>query len=440
MTPQAVFDRVRDVVLHDAPIDDGLPAALKQLRDDEAGHWASQRAIYQVMRTAPGTRFHLRKLWRMGEAGGPTGPVAEFVSYVSFARGVQAHSRTSGIDDLPVAELASKTDVLLEILAETEALFPGTGANLLHRAKIESLTDRAAATATLQQAKALSPNFFAKLRFDEGAHTYLPLEEIDAARPAYDPEAVRPALEQALGARPERYRSPKATLLWSMNGRFLRAHGPQWFDLAPALIANYGLGMVVLMVGEPDEIDPLVEEARDLIARTARFHGASAPEEVARSVLFVRLPLPGFVADPVTFYASARYLHARQVLAAAGTPVVVLDADFTPKFPFDATLAYAAKGDVAFPVSRGSAALSPWRRYIAMTGCFSPTPGAERFLVEVERYLLGGLTRPSSWMLDQNALDHAAQALGGEIVFQNLNRITRPGGQDPIRKANEHPV
>ena len=128
MKPQAVFDQVRDVVLHDAPIGDGLPAALKQLRDDELGHWASQRAIYQVMRSTPGTRFHLRKLWRMGEAGGPTGPVAEFVSYVSFARGVQAHSRTSGIDDLPVEALAEKTDVLLEILAETEALFPGTGA------------------------------------------------------------------------------------------------------------------------------------------------------------------------------------------------------------------------------------------------------------------------------------------------------------------------
>ncbi|HYE42812.1 MAG TPA: hypothetical protein VEA15_05405 [Caulobacteraceae bacterium] len=440
MTAAALFDQVRDVVLKDAPITDELRVGLGTLRDDDRGQAAANRAIYQVMRTPPGTRFHLRKLWRLGEAGGPTGPVAEFVSYVSFARGVQAHSRTSGIDLLSVEELAGQAGELRSILAETEALFPGTGSNLLHRSKIESLTDRQAATATLGQARALSPRFFRRLRFDEGAHTYLPSAEVAAEPPAYAMEAALPSLRAGLAARAERFASPKANLLWSMNPRFLRAHGPQWFDLAAALIASYGLGMIVLMVGEPDEVAPLVEEARDLIARTARFHGAAAPEDIARSVVFATLPLPAYVAAPVTFYACARYLHARQVIAETGVPAVVLDADFTPKHPFDSMLAFAGQGDVAFPVSRGLAGLSPWRRYIAMTGYFNVTPGAARFLELTERYLLHGLGRPSSWMLDQNALDHAATTLKGEVAFRNLNLTTRPGGQDPIRKANEHPV
>lgn len=433
-----LYNRLTDVLLGKRP---AVPEDVREVRDldPQMGRpfVSADRMIYRVMHALEGGKVRLEAL-NDAAAGLPPGhALSEAAAYLAFQSTVSRHLRDNKLDRLGAQELAAHADALLALLDEVATAHPAMGAHLVNRAKVESLRDRDAAARLLHEARTAAPEFVQALRYDFGTNTYLTAAEVAAPGPDYPGEVGRAGLRAALAETAPAFANAVANLVWSTDVRFFRIHGPPWFEVLPYLM-RLGLRPICFMIGEAGEAEAAIAEARALIAATARFRGEADPESSARSVVFVRLDVPAFVAQPMTYYATARHLHARQVIEETGAPVVITDFDMTVKEPFAPFLAALAEAQVAVPFTRGLAALSPWRRYMAGTGWFTPTPQSLAFLETVERYIVRGLDRDPSWTLDQNALAFAVEGGAGGAVVDNLNLTgRRPAGQDELRKQFE---
>ena len=397
---------------------------------------AANRTIYTTMHALPAGKVKLDALFAAAEGLAPGAPLAEAAAYLAFHHAAERHARAHGLDKVGVAEWVGHAPALEELLDAVERKHPAGGAHLVNRAKVASLTDRTAAAERLAEANAAAPLFMAALNYDFGAGTYLSEADLAAHAPDWPGEAEKAALATALGQRATRYAGGAANLLFSADPRFLRIHGPPWFEILPYLMTQ-GLRPVFVIAGPVEEAELVIAESRALIEAIARYRGDAGAADAARSASFVRVDVPAFVSEPLTFYATLRHLMAGAVIEATGLPALVLDVDMTVKDAFAPTIATAKGWDVGAPFTRGLPVLSPWRRYMAGTDWFNATDASLAFLEALRRYILIGHARRPSWMLDQNALTWALETGAGGARVLNMNTAKRPAGQDAIRKPFE---
>lgn len=190
-------------------------------------------------------------------------------------------------------------------------------------------------------------------------------------------------------------------VLISVDPHFFRIYSPRITFLAQQMPnVDYNL----LICASEQETDELIGLTDDYLSSLSKLNRGGFPSNIN----YLRVPVPGFVVDPKTFFASARFFAAEAMLDQYSNIYVMdadLDADIDPR-PF---LENIRDATFSSPVSKDFNYLSPWRRNLAGNLALNQQVLQTNVLEDIQTYLADGLSRPFSWMLDQNALAYAIE-------------------------------
>lgn len=291
-------------------------------------------------------------------------------------------------------EIAADSDIdhgkLLDIVNEYRDTYEADGVYDLFEGKIKSFYARDEAADIFKQLVA-GDSLVKDISFERGIRTYFKDTDILPTEPPPLPDLPVPE---------------KATVMWSADERFMRAYGPYWLSIAPAL-ADKGFNFMFLVVGDSDA----AAFTRDMAA----YRG------IEDCVTVCEVPLPATVPEPTTYYACARFIYAETVLRLTGRPLITADMDMTLTKPLDKTIEQLTS-DFSVPASRGFARLSPWRRYMAGSALFRPSSQPSAALLR--DYIMRGLREKNSWTLDQNAMAYVVEKNASS--FRNFSDAGRP--------------
>lgn len=309
-------------------------------------------------------------------------------------------------------------------IAEQQTVFntPGgrvAAANML--GKVRSLEDRPAATEHFETVRredswGLIRDFYA----DMGARTYF------AAPGAEDATLVR---EIQASIVPMDASSPTARtgLVVSVDPKFYRIYAPTMFFYAQQMP---DVDFNIVLCGEEREAEEAIADGARYRTALAQLNRSGTPKNVHH----FRVPVPEVAAEVKTFYASARFFAAPMMLERYPN-IYQMDADLTTNADPRPFFKSVVKEPFAAPLSRGLAALSPWRRYIANNIPMSRAVLDSSLLDDLQAYLVHGMSMRGSWMLDQNALTYAIERSSG--YFSDLSRFKRPFYGPPFRTVWE---
>lgn len=262
---------------------------------------------------------------------------------------------------------------------------------------IYSRTDAAETFSTVRShARAGLVNAFYR---DTGALTYYSETEVSKRRRALP--ALGEMTTQTIGAAPT---SAQAILI-SVDPNFFRIYAPMILHNAQQVPA---LDVVIVLCAPPGEAVQLREDARTYLDGLSALNRQAAPQNVRTIVVST----PDWVGNERTFYACARFLALPSLLTEYSS-IYATDADmFMTKDPRPFMKKVAA---LAFGVTRteGPLGVSPWRRYMAGSVAVNRDYLDSPIRARLADYLSVGLQEPESWMLDQNALAYAVEAVPG---------------------------
>lgn len=279
--------------------------------------------------------------------------------------------------------------------------------------KIHSLADRDRAAehfAPLRSddAAGVISTFYADL----GALTYFSDAEVRTEAAAQDPQKLRDAARAVGNSAP----THRTALVISVDPRFFRIYAPHLYFCAQQLPE---LDVCLLLCSSGAEAKELIADGRRYLAALDALNHSGVPGNIRHFVM----PVPSLAAERRTFYASARFFAATDLLADYEN-VYLMDADLAVDAHPGAFLEKVAPLPVAVPKSSGPAALSPWRRYMAGNIPLSRSVLETGFLEDLQLYLAHGLRHPDSWMLDQNAMSFAVERFPGTV--EDINDYPRP--------------
>lgn len=279
--------------------------------------------------------------------------------------------------------------------------------------KIHSLDDRDAANREFTRARALdTERVIRHFYVDMGAMTYFS----DRSLPAGDAKVDISAIHESFRPYATVESKAKTSLVISVDARFFRIYTPLLYFYAQQLPE---IDMSIIICGDRGLAKELITDGRRYMNALKALNHSGRMSHVHHYVV----PVPQFVAEARTFYASARFFAATPLLERYEN-LYLMDADLT----FDAHprtfLDTVASLPFAAPRTGGEAALSPWRRYMAGNIPLGRIILETSILDDVQRYLTAGLRSRSSWMLDQNALAYAIER--SPDSFTNLNKYSRP--------------
>lgn len=290
--------------------------------------------------------------------------------------------------------------------------------------KIMSLIDREAACIHFERARerdssGLLENFYV----DVGARTYFVEGELEA-------RGLDARVTQVQRSLMEQQTHPSAhsfAVVVSADENFFRIYGTQLIALAQQMP---DVDFVVILCAGEREAASLVELADVFGKQLAHFNRSGG----VLNIQYYSMPVPDFVQQPVTFYASARFFAASPLLERYER-LYIMDIDLSAND--DPTAYFERIKAVTFgtPSNNSLISISPWRRYLA--GNVSIGRGAESsgLLRDLQSYLVCGLMENSSWMLDQNALTFAIER--HPQIFESLDPYYRPFGQLRFRSTWE---
>lgn len=279
--------------------------------------------------------------------------------------------------------------------------------------KIHSLDDRNAADREFTRARTLdTTRVIRHFYVDMGAMTYYSDSTMSSADPTADISAIHESF------RPYAAVESKATtsLVVSVDARFYRVYAPLLYFYAQQLPE---LDMSIVICGNRGLAKELIIDGRRYMNALRALNHSGRMTNVHHYVL----PVPRFVSEAKTFYASARFFVASRLLERYEN-IYLMDADLTVDTHPKAFLDSVAPLPFAAPQTGGEAALSPWRRFMAGNIPLNRQVLDTSILDDVQRYLAVGLRSRSSWMLDQNALAYAIERSPGS--YANLNEYRRP--------------
>lgn len=288
----------------------------------------------------------------------------------------------------------------------------------VNRGKVLSVKNREVAAEQFADSK--RANFVIKALYtDMGSLTYFNSDDITDSATILA-RAIRDKITEV---DPGRRRNHNAIGI-SVDPNYLRIYAP--------ILMHYSQQMpdidyCIILCGDPGNVIKDINLFRDALAVV---NSSGRPENVH----LYSVNVPEEVADPRTFYASARFF-AIDALLAKYPSVYIMDADLTtmedprPFFRAVSGLSFAV------PTSRGFDALSPWRRYMAGNLAVNQEALSGNIVSDMQRYLAHGLTLENSWMLDQNALTYTIER--NPEYFKSLDDFRRPFRQPRFRSVWE---
>ncbi|TGD38416.1 hypothetical protein EB834_11385 [Brevibacterium aurantiacum] len=281
--------------------------------------------------------------------------------------------------------------------------------------KIYSLIDRSAAADCFRLMKEkdqgnLVPYFYS----DMGSQTYYSQRDILDSEAEDRTSAICESL---------RWLSPEAPIdkdlgvLISVDSNFFRIYAWLIYYYAQQLPE---VDFIVLICGDQAEAQQLLSDGDRFVEGLNALNRSGVPTNIK----FLRIPVPNFVVQPKTFYASARFYAARTLLDVYPR-LYLMDADLM--FTEDPTRYFDRIKDIPFaaPENLGLTYLSPWRRYLAGNIPLNRSILETDFMDDLLNYTSHGLSAQHSWMLDQNAITYAVE-LNFPATSVSLNSFNRP--------------
>lgn len=334
--------------------------------------------------------------------------------------------------------------VALQKRIESRALRLSTSYGaLMLEGMLTSADDRDGAAELFRAAKAEEPEFAAASPLDFFASTYFTAEEVGAR--ANEIAARRTLLMESfeLLGEPPQGGGKGTLLLFSCDPRFFAIYFPYWASTAEYL-RTVDVHLHFVLVGGERATAVAFERGREFGGAVSRLRGSSS-ETGPENLSFSRVAAPRYVEDPTTLFACARYLLAREVARRFGGQVLILDMDMTMKenpADFHSRLASAAGARLPVVVASGLPSLIPARRYLAGTFVVPDAELGDEAMRHLEDYIYAGLSCPTSWTLDQNALDYAVQLIdaahGPEALLDiGGGGFKRPFAQEPVNLLYE---
>lgn len=321
---------------------------------------------------------------------------------------------------------ADLVEVVQARVADHAEDFSSTGsqiavANVL--GKLCSLEDRTAAARHFERVRALDhEGVIEHFYLETGSKTYFSSEEVEGIASG-DARDIRGTIEPLDASGP----GNSLAIAIAMDVGFYRTYAPMLRFFAqqmPDVDYNF------LICGSRDEALEAVADAGVYARSLATLNRSGNP----RNVHHFWMPVPVFVADPVTFYACARFF-AVQMLLDRYVNVYLMDADLATGVDPRPYLRRVAKLPFALPSMSGFTALHPWRRYMAGNVALNRGVLETPVLTDLQDYVALGLRQPHSWTLDQNALAYTIER--NRSTFADLNGYDRPYSQPKFRLAWE---
>jgi len=281
--------------------------------------------------------------------------------------------------------------------------------------KIYSLIDRSAAADCFRLMKVkdqgnLVPYFYS----DMGSQTYYSQRDILDSEAEDRTSAI---CESLRWISPEKPGDKDLGVLISVDSNFFRIYAWLIYYYAQQLPE---IDFNVLICGDQAEAEQLLSDGDRFVEGLNALNRSGVPTNIN----FLRIPVPSFVVQPKTFYASARFYAARTLLDVFPR-LYLMDADLM--FTEDPTRYFDRIKDIPFaaPENLGLTYLSPWRRYLAGNIPLNRSILETDFMDDLLNYTSHGLSARQSWMLDQNAITYAVE-LNFPDTSVSLNSFNRP--------------
>lgn len=291
------------------------------------------------------------------------------------------------------------------------------------RGKLWSLQNRTEAALAFAAARAHDADGLIEAFYiDMGALTYFVPDDIDAGVH----EVARRVRESFEPVRTTSTSNRLAAVV-SVDPNFFRIYGAQLFHFAQQLPA---IDVVLVLCCDAEQAEELIATADAYVAQLVALNRSGE----IRNVQYYRAPVPDFVGDAKTFYASARFFNAQQLLERYER-LYPMDIDLVAED--DPTAYFKRIAHIAFGTSTNHniASLSPWRRNMAGNVAFNRDVLGTAVLDDLQGYLVHGLAQDAAWMLDQNALTYTIER--NASVYTPLDRYNRPFGQPRFRSTWE---
>lgn len=289
--------------------------------------------------------------------------------------------------------------------------------------KIYSLVDRDTSAAHFRKLRetdteGLTERFY----LDLGAWTYFSETEVEAV-PAEDVLEIKTSISEIDPMDPHN----DLGILVALDPKFYRIYAPALYFYAQQLP---DIDFNLLLCGESIEVEAALAEGRYFRDALAQLNRSGRPSNVHH----LRIPVPRFAKDPVTFYATARFFASDWMLDRYEN-AYLMDADLStdtdprPYFNRIASLPFAV------PKIGGFAGFMPWRRHMAGNVALNRAVLASSLLVDIQKYATIGLKSHNSWTLDQNALSYSIEK--HPKLFSDLSKQARPFYQQKFRSVWE---
>lgn len=322
---------------------------------------------------------------------------------------------------------------LLDLNEQMSRLVPRLGTRYgagMVRAIVTSINDRASAADLFRAAWMENPEFAKASLIDWHAATYFSQESIRRSTATVEERRTRMAEDVELASSPSSGGGGKTLLLFSCDLTYFRVHFPYWIS-AIQYLSQHGIEAHFILVGNREAVGDAIKECAEVISLTATLRGTS-PLAATEHVSFSRVSTPGYVTDPKTFFACARFLLARQLGRNFEGQMLILDSDMMlredPRL-FLRRLHDLSESRLPLVIAGGLSSLIPAHRYPAVTFPIPRREWGDQIMHDIEDYIYAGLDCSVSWTLDQNAITYAVERLvasqGADLLFR-IHELGRP--------------
>lgn len=357
-------------------------------------------------------------------AGGVSDPYYQYLlSYLrylstAFERGLE----------LPLAQRKSGVDASALVGGAREgADWPDLVANYVLRGKLLSYSDRDGAAAMFARARSKNAeSLLERFYMDTGIFTYFTSVEVQTQQNAEAAGRIR----ESITALSRGGATNPLAIVVSADEVFFRVYGAALYHLAQQ---SPDLDVVVVLCGDEAGVTRVIDDGERYRRDLDHLNHSGAPENIR----YLHAPVPSIVNEPKTFYASARFFAAEQLLREY-EQLYLMDIDLiahNDPAPYLRSLSSVVFGSVH---NVGSSGHAPWRRIMAGNLALNQAVRETAVLEDLCTYLARGLFNKSSWMLDQNALAFAVERNGAE--YRSLHSLTRPFHQPKFRAKWERRV
>lgn len=310
---------------------------------------------------------------------------------------------------------------------------------LMLEGMLASGRSRVDAAELFSRARAACPELAVASDLDHFASTYFTPKQIAGQAPENTRRRMALANNFQYIVEPAAGERQGVQLLFSCDPSFFKIYFPYWASVA-GWLRHLDVQMHFVMVAERNEASHAVKSALDLLDALAGFRGVDAAT-FKEPISFSSVAAPTWIANLKTFYACARYLFASTLGSRFEGRVLVVDIDTrVTRDPttFFRYLRGLASEQIAVVPARGVSCLVPARRFMGSTFLVCRNmQGNGSPMRHIEDYMYAALSSPTSWTLDQGALDYMAHCLSAKSESESvvdLSQLPRPFAQEPIRQ------